>query len=105
MLIVDWAPHHDGDRVMFVFDGGGLSPDQLAAISLRRDELRSFRFVAAEQLEQMTSDRLARRFRAALAARVAGQTLKKRTLRATQDAMNSLKSRFRSICPPVVLAA
>jgi hypothetical protein len=32
-------------------------------------------------------------------------TIKKRTSCAAQDAMNSLESRFSSICPPVVLAA
>ncbi|MCG8964412.1 NUDIX hydrolase [Streptomyces sp. CL12-4] len=70
LLAVDWAPNEaEGDKVLYLFDGGRLSPNQLASIELQQDELKSFAFFTAEQLTERTIPRLARRIRAAVEAR------------------------------------
>jgi 8-oxo-dGTP pyrophosphatase MutT (NUDIX family) len=70
LLAVDWAPNEaEGDKVLYLFDGGQLSQDRLASIKLQPDELKSFAFVSADQLAERTIPRLARRIRAAVEAR------------------------------------
>ncbi|MEU8031885.1 NUDIX hydrolase [Streptomyces sp. NPDC049099] len=70
LLAVDWAPNEaEGDKVLYLFDGGQLSQDRLASIELQPDELKSFAFVSADQLAERTIPRLARRIRAAVEAR------------------------------------
>jgi 8-oxo-dGTP diphosphatase len=70
LLTVDWAPHPDeGDKMLFLFDGGQLTIDQLAAIAFRDGEIREFRFVNDSQLDELTIPRLARRIRATTQAR------------------------------------
>ncbi|WP_281945196.1 NUDIX domain-containing protein [Streptomyces olivaceus] len=70
LLAVDWAPNEaEGDKVLYLFDGGQLSQDQLASIELQQDELKSFAFVAADQLSERTIPRLARRIAAAVSSR------------------------------------
>jgi hypothetical protein len=49
---------------MFVYDGGLLPPDAL--LRLPADELSAYRFVAVDELGEVTVERLARRIRAAL---------------------------------------
>ena len=45
LLVVDWAPaEHEGDKILFLFDGGRLAAEQLAAIRLDPGELRSYAF-------------------------------------------------------------
>jgi ADP-ribose pyrophosphatase YjhB (NUDIX family) len=63
-------PEPRGDSLMFVYNGGVL--EDASHIRLQADELRSFRFVEADQLERITTDRLARRIRQALIARERG---------------------------------
>ncbi|NBE82982.1 NUDIX domain-containing protein [Micromonospora sp. NEAU-HG-1] len=73
MLVVDWAPaEHEGDKLLFVFDGGTLTADQERAIHFEDGELTEWRYVAARSLEQHGPSRLARRIRTAIAARIAG---------------------------------
>ncbi len=62
-----------GDSIMFVYDGGTLRDD--VPIQLPAEELRSHRFVAADELDQYMSPRLANRLRHALQARAAGSTI------------------------------
>ncbi|WP_405697863.1 NUDIX hydrolase [Streptomyces coelicoflavus] len=70
LLAVDWAPNEvEGDKVLYLFDGGQLSQAQLASIELQQDELKSFDFVAADQLPERTIPRLARRIGAAVSSR------------------------------------
>jgi 8-oxo-dGTP diphosphatase len=70
LLTVDWAPHPDeGDKVLFLFDGGRLSNDQLAAIAFRDGEIGEFAFIDDDQLDDLTIPRLARRIRATMDAR------------------------------------
>ncbi|MDQ3657986.1 MAG: hypothetical protein M3457_23295 [Chloroflexota bacterium] len=58
---------------MFVYDGGTLVDDP--AIQLPADELRSFRFVAAEEIGRLMSSGLARRIRSAVRAQDEGITI------------------------------
>ncbi|MEV5545362.1 NUDIX hydrolase [Streptomyces sp. NPDC052309] len=70
LLAVDWAPNEaEGDKVLYLFDGGRLSREQLAGIELQADELRSFEFLTSEQITERTIPRLARRILAAAEAR------------------------------------
>ncbi|MFE7868743.1 NUDIX domain-containing protein [Micromonospora humida] len=70
LLCVDWVPASppwDGG-LMFVFDGGVLTADQITAIRLYPDELDRFDFVEPERLSEVLIPRLARRVAAAVAA-------------------------------------
>jgi hypothetical protein len=60
--------------VLFVFDGGRLTGEQLAAIALPPDELASYEFLPAARAVQRLIPRLARRVAAALAALADGTT-------------------------------
>ncbi|MFE5004363.1 NUDIX domain-containing protein [Streptomyces sp. NPDC056696] len=72
LLAVDWAPSTaEGDKVLYVFDGGQLTPEDLARVTLQEDELRSFGFLPASEIEERTIPRLARRIVAAIKASAA----------------------------------
>ncbi|MFB6844921.1 NUDIX domain-containing protein [Streptomyces sp. NPDC056373] len=72
LLAVDWAPNKaEGDKVLYVFDGGQLGKDDLARLSLQREELKSIAFFTPEQISEHTIPRLARRVIAATQAREA----------------------------------
>ncbi|MFD8384862.1 NUDIX domain-containing protein [Streptomyces sp. NPDC059679] len=73
LLVVDWAPNDtEGDKVLYLFDGGELSPETAASIKLASDELLAAEFHMAEGLDQLLIPRLARRVKRALTARVQG---------------------------------
>ncbi|WP_407565969.1 NUDIX domain-containing protein [Streptomyces sp. 184] len=75
LLVVDWAPNPgEGDKVLYLFDGGRLSADQRQQIALQADELRSYDFHHAEQLPELTIPRLVRRITAGIQARAHGIT-------------------------------
>lgn len=70
LLCVDWVPPSppwDGG-LMFVFDGGVLSAEQVSSIQLRSEELDRLQFVAPERLSEVLIPRLARRMVAAVSA-------------------------------------
>ncbi|MFB9234075.1 NUDIX domain-containing protein [Plantactinospora siamensis] len=70
LLCIDWVPPKppwDGG-LMFVFDGGVLTADQIAMIRLCPAELDRFEFVEPERLSEVLIPRLARRFAAAVDA-------------------------------------
>jgi 8-oxo-dGTP diphosphatase len=70
LLVVDWAPsEHEGDKVLFVFDGGMLSSRDAHSIVLPADEIAEFGFVAAQALPTLLIARLARRVERAMDAR------------------------------------
>lgn len=70
-LVVDWAPHPtEGDKLLFVFDGGTLTEAQHAEINFPDGEILEYAYVEPSRLDDYTVDRLARRLRAA----VPGQT-------------------------------
>ncbi|MEU4679369.1 hypothetical protein [Micromonospora sp. NPDC023737] len=69
LLTVDWAPRPDeGDKLLFVFDGGTLTADQLSAVSSRDGEIAEWAFVEDGQLDELTIPRLARRLRVSMRA-------------------------------------
>jgi ADP-ribose pyrophosphatase YjhB (NUDIX family) len=72
LLVVDWAPHPNGEKVLFVFDGGLLDPGTLARIRLQAEELASYMFVEAGDVGDWLPPRLLRRITAAIAARADG---------------------------------
>lgn len=70
LLAVDWAPHPDeGDKVLFIFDGGTLTSEQLSNIGFRDGEIKEWTFVTDAKLDELTIPRLARRLHAAKQAR------------------------------------
>jgi ADP-ribose pyrophosphatase YjhB (NUDIX family) len=61
-----------GDAIMFVYEGGVLyDPGQIV---LQTSELKSFRFVHPDRLEELITERLALRLRMAIIARNTGKT-------------------------------
>lgn len=75
LLVVDWAPNPgEGDKVLYVFDGGLLVSDDRVAIRLQREEVRAMDFHPVEAIDGLTIPRLARRVRAAVQAREEGIT-------------------------------
>jgi 8-oxo-dGTP diphosphatase len=75
MLLVDWAPSpSEGDKVLFVFDGGQLAETDRASIALPPDELEKCEFRSATELQDFMIARLARRVTAAVQAKTAGVT-------------------------------
>lgn len=73
MLVVDWAPASgEGDKLLFIFDGGTLGAKREGAIHFADSELTEWRYMEAESLEQHSPSRLARRIRTAIAARSSG---------------------------------
>ncbi|MFJ9646392.1 NUDIX domain-containing protein [Streptomyces sp. NPDC101206] len=75
LLVVDWAPSPgEGDKVLYLFDGGCLSADDRRQITLQADELRAYDFHNADQVAELTIPRLARRIAAAIQARAADLT-------------------------------
>ncbi|MFB7997990.1 NUDIX domain-containing protein [Streptomyces sp. NPDC056002] len=70
LLAVDWAPSTgEGDKVLYIFDGGRLTPESLAAVTLQADELKDFAFLSPDEINGRTIPRLARRILAAVEAR------------------------------------
>ncbi|MFJ3096019.1 NUDIX domain-containing protein [Streptomyces hydrogenans] len=75
LLAVDWAPHQgEGDKVLYLFDGGCLSVEHQEQITLQADELRGYDFHSLNQVPRLTIPRLARRIGAAAQARTNGLT-------------------------------
>jgi 8-oxo-dGTP diphosphatase len=72
-LVVDWAPApSEGDKILFIFDAGIISADEMSGIRFADGELTAWKFVEEDQLDDYLSDRLARRIRTAIAARHRG---------------------------------
>jgi ADP-ribose pyrophosphatase YjhB (NUDIX family) len=76
LLVVDWAPHPaEGDKLLFVFDGGVLTSSDFAALSPDGAEIAEARFWHADDLEDLAPARLVHRLKLALGALSTGQTL------------------------------
>ncbi|MBZ9637924.1 NUDIX hydrolase [Streptomyces sp. PSKA30] len=74
LLAVDWAPHPaEGDKVLYVFDGGTLPRGLQERIRLETSEIRAYAYYSLDEVDTLTIPRLARRIRAAAAARQAGR--------------------------------
>ncbi|HEY7596669.1 MAG TPA: NUDIX hydrolase [Actinophytocola sp.] len=72
LLVVDWAPHPKGERLLFVFDGGLLGTRTVQSIRLQAEELASYRFVPPGEIGEWLPLRLNRRVTAAVAAKSDG---------------------------------
>lgn len=72
-LVVDWAPAaNEGDKILFIFDGGELSQHELDAMAFVDGEILEARFVETGLLDDFLPLRLANRLRLALDARRLG---------------------------------
>lgn len=75
LLVVDWAPNDDeGDKLLFVFDGGTLSAETLGRVTLQASEAAEYAYHAPDLLPGLTIPRLVRRLMAALGARAGRET-------------------------------
>ncbi|UFQ16729.1 MULTISPECIES: NUDIX domain-containing protein [Streptomyces] len=70
LLAVDWAPNDtEGDKILYLFDGGQLSPESLAGVTLQVEEIKGFEFLSPREISERTIPRLGRRILAAIEAR------------------------------------
>jgi len=75
LLVIDWAPHPDeGDKLLFVFDGGRVAKSDIAGFTLAPDEIAEATAFAPDRLSDVVTSRLARRLAAAIAAVTEGST-------------------------------
>lgn len=75
LLVADWAPSRaEGDKVLFIFDGGLLAAEHRDKIELAPDELSGYGFHDVARVHDLTIPRLARRIVHACAARRDGGT-------------------------------
>jgi ADP-ribose pyrophosphatase YjhB (NUDIX family) len=75
LLVIDWAPNPgEGDKVLYLFDGGRLSAEDRQRIVLQADEIRGYGFHRVDQVPELTIPRLARRITAGVQARTDGLT-------------------------------
>jgi 8-oxo-dGTP pyrophosphatase MutT (NUDIX family) len=76
LLVTDWAPHpNEGDKLLFIFDGGTLTAEQVDAIRLQAEELASYAFHHLAETVTLLIPRLGRRVAAAVEAHHTGRTL------------------------------
>jgi 8-oxo-dGTP diphosphatase len=70
LLVVDWVSPHGpwDDGLMFIFDGGVLSEEQQAGVSLRDGELAGYRFVEPEEAARLLREYVWRRVAEAVRA-------------------------------------
>ncbi|UQI48920.1 NUDIX hydrolase [Streptomyces sp. HU2014] len=70
LLVVDWAPNAaEGDKMLYVFNGGELRLEDLNAIKPDGDEILAAEFHPADAVDQLLIPRLARRVKQAITAR------------------------------------
>ncbi|MER7667971.1 NUDIX hydrolase [Kitasatospora sp. NPDC096128] len=75
LLVADWAPHPtEGDKLLFVFDGGVLPANELDSITVDQVEIGEYAFHTVDQLDAVLIPRLARRVHAACVARTQSAT-------------------------------
>ena len=81
LLAVDWLPTTDRPPItVFVYEGGRLTPDQVARIRLLDGELTDYGFFTLEQAASMMSERNHPMLAAAIEARDTGRTIDLRRL-------------------------
>ena len=55
-LTVDWAPRADeGDKMLFVLDGGRFDQSQLNSVIFRDGEISEWAFVDSGKLDELTA--------------------------------------------------
>jgi 8-oxo-dGTP diphosphatase len=73
LLVIDWAPNQtEGDKQLFLFDGGTLTQDHLDKIQLDPSEVNSIEFHPVTEAHDITITRLARRIIQGHAAKADG---------------------------------
>lgn len=76
LLVVDWAPSAgEGDKVLFVFDGGELTGRQRAAIRVDGVEIDQYAYHHRSALDRLLIPRLARRVHVAIEAKARGESV------------------------------
>jgi 8-oxo-dGTP pyrophosphatase MutT (NUDIX family) len=76
LLVTDWAPaDREGDKILYIFDGGTLDDDDLTRIAFEDGEIAEFRYVALSDLAELVPARLARRIHTAVGALHSGRTV------------------------------
>ncbi|RAJ38639.1 ADP-ribose pyrophosphatase YjhB (NUDIX family) [Kitasatospora sp. SolWspMP-SS2h] len=76
LLVADWAPHPtEGDKLLFVFDGGILPAHELDHIAVDQVEIGKYAFHPSDQFDEFLIPRLARRVHAACVARKQSETV------------------------------
>jgi len=77
LLVVDWKPRHGvwGDIISFIFDGGVLTEDEIAAIKLQPDELRAVHRLAIADIAERVRPSMYRRIAQADEAARSGETI------------------------------
>lgn len=77
LLCVDWVSPHGpwDDSLMFIFDGGVLSDDQIGGITLLDGELAAFEFCSAAEASKRLRTYLFARLTAALDALTTGRVM------------------------------
>jgi 8-oxo-dGTP pyrophosphatase MutT (NUDIX family) len=75
LLVIDWAPQpSDGDKILFVFDGGTLTPEDYARIRVDGTEVETYELFDLQRASTVLNERLTKRLTAAAAAHQRGQT-------------------------------
>ncbi|MGD0703501.1 MAG: NUDIX hydrolase [Trebonia sp.] len=76
LLAVDWVPAHPEcpEELVLIYDGGVLSPADIAAITVTDAELAGFAFFAPGQVDRRVRPVVGRRIRACLQALATGLT-------------------------------
>lgn len=77
LLVVDWAPSGDDEKIVFVFEGAVLDAETQGKIRLNPDSASGFAFYEPERTSdpEMLMTRLIRRIEAAVPARAAQGTV------------------------------
>ena len=70
LLVVDWIPRHGvwGDALMFIFDGGTLTPHQVEAIEISTEEVSEVKFLEIEAASNNLRPSMMRRLTEAIEA-------------------------------------
>lgn len=75
-LVIDWAPApNEGDKILFVFDGGILTDAALDNVTFPDGEISQARLIPPHQFDTYLPNRLARRLHLALQARQQHRTI------------------------------
>ena len=75
LLVVDWAPNErEGDKILWIFDGGELTENQHADIRVDGVEISEYAYHHRDSLDTLLIPRLAKRVHAAIDSRVKGET-------------------------------
>ena len=75
LLVVDWAPNdREGDKILWIFDGGELTDEQHAAIHVDGVEIGAYAYHHRSKIDALLIPRLARRTQAAIDARAKSET-------------------------------